>query len=281
MIRSSEFKGKGKLYIISSPIGNLKDITLRALDTIKEVDFLFCEDTRVTNKLLMHFGIERELDSYHDFSSKEKEDYIISLLDEGKSIGIISDSGTPIISDPGFELVRRAKAMEFKVIPVPGASASTASITMSGLNPKPYMFYGFLDHKPSKKRKELEALKSYDFTMIFYESPMRIHETVKIMYEVFGKRDVVLLREITKLYEESIDFNLEEYESLPLDLKGEMVLVVSGNQNNNQNDIDLFKEIDIILKSGLSLKEASKMLSKKTGKKSSDIYNEYLKGGKK
>ena len=117
--------------------------------------------------------------------------------------------------------------------------------------------------------------------MIFYESPMRIHETVKIMYEVFGKRDVVLLREITKLYEESIDFNLEEYESLPLDLKGEMVLVVSGNQNNNQNDIDLFKEIDIILKSGLSLKEASKMLSKKTGKKSSDIYNEYLKGGKK
>ena len=215
MIRSSELETKNALYIISSPIGNMKDITLRALDTIKEVDYLFCEDTRVTSKLLAHYNIERNLDSYHDFSSKEKEDYIIGLLHEGKNIGIISDSGTPIISDPGFELVKRAKGEGFKVVPIPGASASTASIVMSGLPVKPYMFYGFLDHKPSKKRKELEALKNYETTIIFYESPLRIHETLKIMYDVFGKRDCVLLREITKMYEESIDFSLDEYESLP------------------------------------------------------------------
>ena len=280
MIRSSELETKNALYIISSPIGNMKDITLRALDTIKEVDYLFCEDTRVTSKLLAHYNIERTLDSYHDFSSKEKEDYIIGLLHEGKNIGIISDSGTPIISDPGFELVKRAKGEGFKVVPIPGASASTASIVMSGLPVKPYMFYGFLDHKPSKKRKELEALKNYETTIIFYESPLRIHETLKIMYDVFGKRDCVLLREITKMYEESIDFSLDEYESLPDNLKGEMVLIVSYNQDQNTNNVDLFKEIDIILESGLSLKEASKMLSKRYDMKSSDIYNEYLRRGK-
>ena len=277
MIRSSELEKKNALYVISSPIGNLKDITLRALETIKDVDYLFCEDTRVTSKLLAHYNIERELDSYHDFSSKEKEDYILSLLNDGKNVGIISDCGTPIISDPGFELVRRCKIEGYRIIPIPGASASTASIVMSGLPVKPYMFYGFLDHKPSKKKKELEKLKNYETTIIFYESPLRIHETLKIMYEVFGRRECVLLREITKIYEESIDFNLEEYASLPIDLKGEMVLIVSYNGEQNENDIDLFKEIDIILKSGLSLKEASKMLAKRTGLKASDIYNDYLR----
>ncbi|MBP5343032.1 16S rRNA (cytidine(1402)-2'-O)-methyltransferase [bacterium] len=276
MIRSSELTKTGCIYLISSPIGNLNDITFRALDIIKNVDYLFCEDTRVTSKLLKHYDIERALDSYHDFSSKEKEDYILDLLEKGHSVGIISDSGTPIISDPGYEVVSRAKSEGFRIIPIPGPSASIAAVTMSALPIKPYLFYGFLDHKASKKRKELENLKSYEFTICIYESPQRIHETLRIMYEVFGNRKVSLLREITKLYEESIDFYLEEYSSLPQDLKGEMVIVCEGRKIE-KNNIDLFSEMNIILKDGLSLKEASKMLASKTGLKASDIYNEYLR----
>ena len=281
MIRSSESKFNNCLYIISSPIGNLKDITYRALDVIKEIDYLFCEDTRVTSKLLSAYGINRELDSYHDHSTIQKENYIISLLEKGYNVGLISDAGTPIISDPGFELVKKAKELGYKVSPVVGASASVAAITMSGLSVKPYLFYGFLNHKSSSKIKELEALKDYEFTIVFYESPLRIKDTLESMYKVFGDRKAVLLREITKLYEESIELNLSEWNDLPDDLKGEMVVVVSGksSENNNQ-ELDLVEEMDNLLKMGYSLKESSKILSNKLNKKSSDIYNAYLRSKK-
>ena len=277
MKRSSEIKNKNALYVISSPIGNLKDITLRALDTIKEVDYLFCEDTRVTSKLLKSYNIEKELDSYHDYSSIDKENKIISLLKDGKNVGIISDCGTPIISDPGFELVKRCKDEGIRVIPIPGASAQVAAITMSALPMKPYLFYGFLDHKESKKIKELETLKEYKFSMVFYESPLRINETIKCMYKVFGDRKCVLSREITKLYEESIDFSLSEYKDFPQDLKGEMVLVVEGAPNTMEDtkEIDIIDEMNKLINDGFSIKEASKKIASLTEKKSSDIYNEF------
>ena len=282
MKRSSESNYNNQLYIISSPIGNLKDITFRAIETIKEVDYLFCEDTRVTSKLLNAYGIKREIDSYHDHSSSEKEDYIISLLLKGYNVGIISDAGTPIISDPGFELVKKAKENGIKVSPIPGASASIAAITMAALPMKPYLFYGFLNHKESLKIKELESLKDYPFSICFYESPLRIKETIKDMYKVFKDRKCVILREITKMYEESIDLNLSEWNMLDDDLKGEMVIVVEGKTKDNSDNesIDLIKSMDELIKSGLSLKEASKVLSGKINMKSSDIYNEYLRSKK-
>ena len=281
MRRSSESPYKNCLYIIFSPIGNLKDITYRAIETIKSVDYLFCEDTRVTSKLLSSYNISRELDSYHDHSTKEKEDYIISLLEKGYNVGLISDAGTPIISDPGFEVVKRARDLGYKVSPVVGASASIAAITMSALPMKPYLFYGFLNHKTSVKNKELESMKDYPFSIVFYESPVRIKDTLKEMYKVFGNRKCVISREITKLFEETIDLELSEYDSLNDDLKGEMVIVVEGkNKENEEVKYNLVDSVDELLSSGLSLKEASKALSTKLNKKSSDIYNEYLRSKK-
>jgi len=282
MKRSSEFENRGKLYVISSPIGNLKDITLRALETLKEVEYLFSEDTRVTKKLLSSYSISRSLNSFHDYSDDKKEDYIMSLLLSGHDCGIISDCGTPLISDPGFELVKRCTEEGIKIVPVPGASASVAALTMSGLNVKPYMFYGFLDHKESKKIKELEKLKDYDFTIIFYESPLRVNETIKDIFEVFGDRKCALLREITKMYEEAIYFNLSEYKDIPIDLKGEMVIVVSKKEDDDKEEtiIDTNEEMNKLIKDGFSVKEASKNLGLRLNKKSSDIYNEYIRNRK-
>ena len=279
MKRSSEYNTKGILYVISSPIGNLEDITFRALNTIKEVDYLFSEDTRVTKKLLTHYSIEKKLDSFHDYSDSIKEDFIISLLLNGNSVGIISDAGTPLISDPGYELVVKAKENNIKIVPIPGASASISALVMSALPVKPYLFYGFLDHKESKKKKELEELKNYPFTIIFYESPIRVYETLKDMHSIFGERKCSINREITKLYEESIDFNLSEYASLPTDLKGEMVIVVSGKDTIVDTNIplDLNKEMKELVNNGYSIKEASKILSSKYNIKSSEIYNDYVK----
>ena len=277
MKRSSEYINKGELFLISSPIGNLKDITFRAIEVIKNVDYLFCEDTRVTKKLLKEYNIDRTLDSFHDYSKGEKEDYIISLLKNNNTVGLISDAGTPVISDPGYELVRKSLDLGIKVTPIPGPSAQVSAMIMSGMPIKPYLFYGFLDHKISKKKSELESLKDYPFSMCFYESPLRINSTIELMFKIFGERNATLTREITKLYEETIEFNLSEYESFPKDLKGEMVLIVEGRKETIKKDVDIILELTKIINDGFSLKEATKMLSKTTGIKSSELYNEYLR----
>ncbi|MCB9498271.1 MAG: 16S rRNA (cytidine(1402)-2'-O)-methyltransferase [Bacillales bacterium] len=280
MERSNEIKEKNALYLIASPIGNINDISYRAIETLKSLNYLFCEDTRVTQKLLSHYGISLPLDSYHDYSDKVKEDKIISLLKEGNNVGIISDSGTPIISDPGFEVVKKALEENIKVIPIPGASAQVSALISSGLSPKPYLFYGFLDHKISKKRSEIEQLSSYPFTMVFYESPKRINETLLLMKEVLKERKVFVYREITKVFEEYIRLDLKEAESFPNDLKGEMVIVLEGKKEDYCNNIDIIAEMNKIINDGYSVKEAAKMLSIKCSMKSSDIYNEYQRGRK-
>lgn len=277
MKRTSEFVSKNALYLISSPIGNLSDISSRALDTLKIVDYLFCEDTRKTSILLNSYKIEKTLDSYHDFSDKAKEDKIISLLKEGYNVGLISDCGTPIISDPGYEVVRRSIDENIRVIPIPGVTAEVSALTVSTLPPKPYLFYGFLDHKKSKRIKEMESLKDYPFTTVFYESPQRINETISEFYSVFKDRKASLSREITKLYEETIYFNLSEYDKIPLDLKGEMVLVIEGKSDAINNNVDIIQEMNKIIRDGYSVKEASKILKERTGLSSSYIYNEYQK----
>jgi len=277
MKRSSESPYKNALYIISTPIGNLSDISKRAIDTFKMLDFLFCEDTRVSGKLLSYLGIKIQTDSFHDFSDKDKEDKILSLLMKGLNVGLVSDAGTPIISDPGYEAVSLAISHGFRVIPIPGATAEVTALTISSLPPKPYLFYGFLEHKKEARATELTSLKDYPFTMVFYESPLRIKNTLKEMYQIFGERKAALSRELTKIYEETIYLNLSEYLSLPDDLKGEMVLSVHGKEKEESHDIDIILEMHKIIKDGFSVKEASKLIAEKTNLKASFIYNEFQK----
>ncbi|MCR5741252.1 MAG: 16S rRNA (cytidine(1402)-2'-O)-methyltransferase [Gammaproteobacteria bacterium] len=227
MKRSSEFNSYNPLYLISSPIGNLSDITERQKEVLNTLDILYCEDTRVTKKLLEHLSIEKlSLDSYHDFSEDTKIDKIVSEIKSGLKVGLISDAGNPVISDPGYEVVRRLVSEDIRVIPVPGISAYTTALTISTIPPKPHMFYGFLSSNDKKRKEELEEIKDYPFTIIFYESPHRIKKTLKDMYNILGDRCVSLSRELTKVYEETIYFSLSEYEEIGDDLKGEMVKAV-------------------------------------------------------
>lgn len=279
MKRSSEFNSKGILYLISSPIGNLKDFSFRAIETLKSLGILYCEDTRVTSKLLSHYDIKLTLDSYHDFSDSSKEEKIINELKEGKIIGLISDAGTPIISDPGYEIVKKAIENEIKVYHIPGASAQVSSLILSTLPPKPYLFYGFLDKQQSKKKKELEELSNYPFTIVFYESPLRLKSTLKLMYEVLGDRKASISREITKLYEETIYLNLSEYESLDENLKGEIVICISPCLKEAVS-IDYKKEMDKLLSKGLKVKDAARMVADMCGISYKEIYNEYARGQK-
>ena len=283
MKRTSEFKSKGKLYLISTPIGNLGDFSERAITTLKSLDKLYAEDTRVTSKLLSHYDISLPLDSFHDFSDDSKIEKIVDEINGGMTLGLVSDCGTPIISDPGYELVRRLINEEIKVIPIPGASAQVTALTMSTLPPKPYLFYGFLSQNKTKRMEELEELSVYPFTMVFYESPHRIHETLKEMYKAFGNRQVSLSRELTKLYEETLYFNLSEYEEVDPDLKGEMVLVVEGKtREKEEKSIDeiLILLEELIKNENISVKDASKKLSKMYNFKASEIYNLYVRKNK-
>lgn len=277
MKRSNDFIKDSALYLISSPIGNLNDLSKRQIETLNLVDYLFCEDTRKTSILLKSLEISKPLDSYHDHSTIDKENKIISLIKEGYNVGLISDCGTPIISDPGFEVVRRCIDEDIRVIPIPGVTALITALTISSLPPKPFLFYGFLDKKKSKMEKELESIKDYPFSIIFYESPLRINDTLKVMFEVLGDRKVSVSRELTKYYEETIYLSLSEYNEFPVDLKGEMVIVLEGLKENINKNIDIIKEMDKIIKEGYSIMDASKILKNRTGLSKNYIYNEYIK----
>ncbi len=191
----------GILYIVATPIGNLEDITLRAIRILKEVDRIACEDTRHTSRLLQHYQITTPTTSYFEHNKTQKGEYLISQLREGKNIALVSDAGTPGISDPGFNLVRDAVAQGIRVIPLPGPSAAMSALCASGLPTDRFLFVGFLPQKDGKKKKLLESLVPEEGTLIFYESPFRIRKTVKLMAEVFGDRPAVLVHELTKIYE--------------------------------------------------------------------------------
>ena len=182
------------LYLVATPIGNLDDMSFRAVKILNSVDIIYAEDTRVSGKLLKHFEISCMFRTYHDFNKEVKTSEIINELNNGLNIAIISDAGYPLISDPGYFLIREAIKEDINVVSIPGANALLTALVVSGIPPHPFFFYGFLDHKEGKRTKELEKLKDYKETIIFYESPHRIHKTIKNMYEVFGERDLVIAR---------------------------------------------------------------------------------------
>ena len=267
---------KGKLYLIPTPIGNLDDITLRALNTLKEVDIVFAEDTRETFNLLKYYNINKKIESCHKYSEMKNKEKILKILKEGKTIGFVSDRGTPLISDPGNFVVNEVIKENIPVIALPGATALIPALNMSGLDNERFLFYGFLNNKKNMAKKELNKLKDVEYTMIFYESPRRLKTTLELMLETFGNRKISIVREISKLHEEIIRDSIENVTKIIDDIKGEIVIVVEKKKNNkletiSTNYIELVKEMQ---EEGYSKKDAIKEVSLKYNISKNKLYEE-------
>src|SRR5437016_3260193 len=234
----------GTLYIVSTPIGNLEDITHRALRILREVDVIAGEDTRHTRKLLNHFAIDAATISYHEHNERERADELCAMLATGKNIALVSDAGTPIISDPGFRVVNLAIEKGFRVVPIPGATAFVAALSASGLPSDQFLFAGFLPARSNARRARLEAFSSIEATLIFYEAPHRIAATLRDAADILGNRRAVVARELTKLHEEFVRSRLNELAELFSDrnrARGEIVLLIAGAQSGSDMDRGLEK----------------------------------------
>ena len=281
MNRQKSFEnGHPCLYLVATPIGNLEEITYRAIRILKEVDYIGAEDTRNTVKLLNYYNIKTKLISHHEHNIIHSIPKIINLLLEGNNIALVSDAGYPAISDPGFELVKEAIANEINVIPISGANACLDALVVSGIVPQPFIFYGFLDHQEKKKKKELENLKKYQETLVLYESPHRIAKTLKLMLEIFGDREIALCREITKKHEEIIRGKISEVLNIIDELKGEMVIIVSGNINVIEEDVfeqTIVEHVNEYVAKGMSVKDSIKEVAKLRKIKKNEVYAAYHK----
>ncbi len=231
---------KGTLYIVSTPIGNLEDITLRAVRLLKEVDFIAAEDTRHTGLLLRHFGIQKPLTSYFEGNELKKKEWILSRLNQGDRIALVSDAGTPGISDPGFRLIQVAIENLIPIVPIPGPSAVITALSVSGLPTDAFLFKGFLPHKSKKRKDLLKQLEETKETLIFYESPHRLNETLKDILDILGDREIVLTRELTKIYEEILRGKVSEiqHQLAEKKIRGEITLVISGKKRK-KNDREI------------------------------------------
>lgn len=266
------------LYLIPTPIGNLDDISIRCLNTLKEVDVIFSEDTRVTSLLLSHFEISKKLVSSHSYNEDVTSNKLIEYLKEGKNVGLVSDRGTPVISDPGYKLAKVAIDNNFNVVALPGTTAFVPALIASGLNPQPFLFFGFLSNKSSKRKKELEDLKNYPYTLIFYEAPHRLLETLDDMYDVLGNRKICISREISKKFEEIYRDTLGNIREQVKDAKGEFVIVIDGNYKEKTYDnLSIIEHVNLYIKEGFDVKEATKLVAKERKMTKSDVYNEYHK----
>ena len=272
-IRSFD-KDKAILYLVATPIGNLEDMTFRAVRILKEVDKIYAEDTRNSGILLKHYNINSKLESYHEFNQDLKSEQILNELKSGMKLAIISDAGLPVISDPGFKIAKDVIAEGIAVSTIPGASAGISALIASGIAPMPYTFYGFLDSKRSKRLKELEDIKFVNNTIIFYEAPHRIEETLTDMISVLGNRNGCLARELTKSFEEFVRGSLEEIKQ-ELPLKGEMVLIVEGYKENKEID-NPFVRIEELISLGYKPNDAIKEVAKLANINRSDLYKDYL-----
>ena len=266
-----------KLYLVATPIGNLADITYRAVETLKTVEVCFAEDTRVTRVLFEHYNIHTRLECYQEHNKQTQYKAILKYLEEGISVALVSDAGMPIISDPGYYVAKEAIKCGYDVIPIPGASASLSALIVSGITPQPFTFYGFLDNKSSKRKKELEALKEHKETIIFYEAPHRIKDMLSDLLEVFGDREIALAREITKKFEEIVRGNISEVLEICDTLKGEMVVVCSGyiEDANKYIDVDPIEQVDELILAGMVKNEAIKVVAKRLGITKQELYKEY------
>ena len=265
------------LYLIPTPIGNMEDITIRAINTLKMVDVVFCEDTRVTGQLLKYLEISKKLISSHQYNESNNKQKLIEYLSNGSSVGLVSDRGTPIISDPGYELAKCAIEEGYNVVSLPGATALIPALTSSGISPMPFYYYGFLNSKDSARRKELESLKNIEATLIIYEAPHRINKTLKDLGNILGNnRKISISREITKKYEEIYRGTIEELIEQENVYKGELVLVVEGNKEVTEyKTLTIEEHVNLYIEDGKSSMDAIKIVAKERGMKKSEVYDIY------
>ncbi|WP_134702224.1 16S rRNA (cytidine(1402)-2'-O)-methyltransferase [Ammoniphilus sp. YIM 78166] len=289
MFVQSSFTGdrseRGELYLVATPIGNLQDITVRALETLKMVDVIAAEDTRQTKKLLTHFEIDTKLISHHEHNKEASMKGILQWLQEGKKIALVSDAGMPAISDPGYELVREAVQWSIPVIPIPGANAALSGLIASGLPTDRFIFLGFLPRDKKPLREEIQRLKGYKETLIFYEAPHRITKMLGELLEVLGNRQVTLARELTKKYEEFIRGSLEEVidHLKQLDqIRGEFTVVLEGNTQGEEEPsiswwepLEPVAHVEAYISQGLTSKDAIKKVAEDRQVPKREIYNLY------
>ena len=273
--KSYENSEYGKLYLIPTPIGNLDDITLRAIKTLEMVYIVYAEDTRETLNLLKYLKINKKVESCHKYTEMKHKDKIVQILKLGKNIGYVTDRGTPLISDPGNVIVDESIKQNITVIALPGPNALLPAINMSGLSNERFLFYGFLNSKQSLAKKELIDLKDIKQTIIFYESPHRITDTLSQILDVFGNRNIAIVREISKLHEEVIRDNIENILKISDTLKGEMVIIVEGNTKEETLEVNYTEEIYKLLTQGYSKRDAIREIADKYNVSKNKLYNEF------
>lgn len=272
-------KETGNLYIVATPIGNLEDITLRAIKVLKEVDFIAAEDTRHTLKLLNHLEISKPLISYHRHNEEVKTDMLIKELKQGKQIALVSDAGTPGICDPGEEVIKKCIEEEITIVPIPGACAMINALICSGLDTEEFVFIGFLPLNKKNRKEKLEEIKNTTKTMIIYEAPHKIETTLKDLKENIGNRKIVLARELTKIHEEYIRENIDILIEKSKGLKGEIVLIIEGSDKKEENQLlklSLKEHYEYYEKMGLSKKEIIKQIAKDRNVNKNEIYQKFV-----
>lgn len=269
----------GTLYIVATPIGNLEDITLRAIRVLREVDLIAAEDTRHTLKLLNHLEISKPLMSYHRHNEDVKTDILIKELKQGKQIALVSDAGTPGICDPGEEVIKKCIEEEIPIVPIPGACAMINALICSGLDTKEFVFIGFLPLNKKNRKEKLEEIKNTTKTMILYEAPHKLETTLKDLKQIIGNRKVVLARELTKVHEEYIREDINILIEKAKELKGEIVLIIEGVKKKEENDLlqlslqDHYKYYE---EKGLSKKEIIKQIAKDRNVNKNEIYQQFI-----
>jgi 16S rRNA (cytidine1402-2'-O)-methyltransferase len=271
----------GLLYLVATPIGNLEDITYRAVRILGEVDLIACEDTRQTRKLLEHYGIQKPSISYHDHNEAERTEELAVRLRSGSTIALVSDAGMPLVSDPGYRLVRAAVESGIPVVPLPGPSAALTALAASGLPTDAFRFAGFLPHKPGQRQKALEAIAEENATVIFYEAPHRILEALEAIEQVLGSRPIVVARELTKIHEEflrgtaaEIRAELEQRDAV----KGEFTLLIGKATEPLPDDTPLPEAVDALVRGGTPRMDAIKLVARRRGLSKRDVYAQLLRG---
>ena len=270
----------GILYIVATPIGNLEDITLRAIRVLKEVDLIAAEDTRHTLKLLNHLEISKPMISYHRHNEDTRQDVIIEKLKEGQNIAIVSDAGTPGICDPGEVVIKRCIEENIEIVPIPGPVAMINALICSGLDTKEFCFLGFLPLNKNNRKEKLEEIKNQEKTIILYEAPHKLKETLKDLKEIIGNRKIVLARELTKIHEEFIRKNIDELIKDAEELKGEFVIIIEGAEHkekeNDLNRLTLEEHYNYYERIGLDKKEIIKQIAKDRNVSKNEIYMKFI-----
>ena len=259
------------VYLVPTPIGNLEDMTYRAINILKRVDVIFSEDTRVTLQLLNHFEIRNKLIHMDDHNEDSVKDDILRYLEDGKNAAIVTDRGTPIISDPGYKTVKFLKEKGYNVIALPGSTAFVPALVASGISSEHFTFYGFLSSKEKKMRDELESLKDSEYTLIFYEAPHRILKTLSTMLDIFGDRTISISREISKLHESVFVGKISEAIKT-IGVKGEFVIIVSASDEMFDNGLSIVDNVSLYIRSGLSTMDAIKRVAHERKLPKNDVY---------